>query len=387
MKKKQFNIPFGKPLIEKEEKKAVSDVLKNPILVHGPKTPEFENLFSSFTKSKNSIAVSSCTAGMHLIYFSLGIGHGDEVIVSSQTHVATAHAVELTGAKAVFIDSNNIDGNIDVNCIAKKINKKTKAICVVHYLGIPCDMNKISKIAKINKLFLIEDCALALGSTINNKHVGLFGDAGVFSFYPVKHITSAEGGMIITNKNSLSKKLKLNRAFGVNKSHSKRKSPGLYNVSVLGFNYRMSELHAAIGCEQIKKINKFLEIRKNNFLYLKKLLEQKLYLKILDSVSEKSVNSHYCLTILLPKGSKNFRDTIVNHLQSRGVGCSIYYPHPVPRLKYYKNKYKFNANYYENAAYLSDYSIALPVGPHLKKKDMKSIAITLLDKLYSLYEK
>ena len=383
----KYSIPFGKPLIEKEEKDAVSRVLKNPILVHGSKTPEFENLFSNFTKSKNSIAVSSCTAGMHLIYFSLGVGAGDEVIVSSQTHVATAHAVELTGAKAVFVDSNDTDGNIDIDKIIKKISKKTKAICVVHYLGIPSHMEKISKIARKNKLFLIEDCALALGSTINKKHVGLFGDAGVFSFYPVKHITSAEGGMIITNNNRLTKKLRLNRAFGVNRSHSKRKFPGLYNVPNLGFNYRMSELHAAIGCEQIKKIKRFLKIRKTNFLYLKKLLNKNKYLKIIDSTSRNFNNSYYCLTILLPREFRNFRSNIINHLQLKGVGYSIYYPHPVPRLEYYQKKYRYVSSEYTNASYFSDYSIALPVGPHLQKKDMNNIAITLINIINSLYEK
>ena len=139
-------IPFGKPLIKKEEKNAVSKILNNPILVHGPKTPEFENLFCKFTQSKNAIAVSSCTAGLHLFYFSLGIKKGDEVIVSSQTHVATAHAIELAGATPIFIDSNNKDGNIDIRKIEDKITKKTKAICVVHYLGIPCDLESLVKL-------------------------------------------------------------------------------------------------------------------------------------------------------------------------------------------------------------------------------------------------
>ena len=188
-----MKIRFGKPLIGIAEKKAVQRVLSGNILVHGPKAVDFENIFSKFTKSPFSVSVSSCTAGMHLVYFTLGIGVGDEVIVPAQTHVATAHAVELTGAKAVFIDSNFEDGNIDINKIEKSISKKTKAIAVVHYLGIPVDMNKINKIAKKYNLLVIEDCALALGSLINNKHVGLFGDVGVFSFYPVKHMTTAEG--------------------------------------------------------------------------------------------------------------------------------------------------------------------------------------------------
>ena len=198
-----MKIPFGKPLIDHKEINLVTKVLKSGIYVHGPKSKEFEEKFKKFTKAKNAISVSSCTAGMHLIYFSLGIGKGDEVIVPAQTHIATAHAVELTGAKPVFIDCDNKTGNIDAQKIEEKINIRTKAICVVHYLGIPVNMKEIIKIARKKKLFVLEDCALSLGAKYNNIHTGLIGDAGVFSFYPVKHITTAEGGIVITNNNNL----------------------------------------------------------------------------------------------------------------------------------------------------------------------------------------
>ena len=171
------------------------------------KSKQFENDFKKFTGAADAISVSSCTAGMHLFYFTLGIGKGDEVILPAQTHVATAHTVELVGAKPVFIDSEYPTGNLKIYDIEKKISKKTKAITVVHYLGNPVDMIKLRKIADKHKLLLLEDCALALGAKIKNKHVGLFGDAGFFSFYPVKHITSAEGGMIILkNKTRFSKR-------------------------------------------------------------------------------------------------------------------------------------------------------------------------------------
>ena len=169
-----INIPFGKPLINNKEIFLVKEVLKSSILVHGNKTKIFEKNFKRFVGAKEAITVSSCTAGMHLIFFHLGIGKGDEVIVPSQTHVATAHAVELTGARPVFIDSEKKTGNIDINKIEQKITKKTKAITVVHYLGNPVDMNKLLKIAKKYKLFVMEDCALALGAKVNNKHVSRY---------------------------------------------------------------------------------------------------------------------------------------------------------------------------------------------------------------------
>ena len=162
-------IPFGKPIINKNELKSVLKILKSGIYVHGPKSREFESKFKKLTNAKNAISVSSCTAGMHLIYFTLGIGKGDEVIVPAQTHTATAHAVELTGAKPVFIDCEKKSGNIDQKEILKKINKKTKAICVVHFLGTPVDLTKLKKIAKRKKIFLLEDCALSLGAKLK-KH-------------------------------------------------------------------------------------------------------------------------------------------------------------------------------------------------------------------------
>jgi dTDP-4-amino-4,6-dideoxygalactose transaminase len=373
-----MKISFGKPLIGKAEKRAVLNVLSGNILVHGPKAVEFENIFSKFTKSPFAVSVSSCTAGMHLVYFTLGIGIGDEVIMPAQTHVATAHAVELTGAKAVFVDSNSEDGNIDINKIEDSISKKTKAIAIVHYLGIPVDMNKINKIAKKYNLFVIEDCALALGSKINNKHVGLFGDVGVFSFYPVKHMTTAEGGIIISKNKSLIKLLRLKKAFGVNKTFSERKIPGSYDCVTLGFNYRMSELNAAIGIEQIKKVPSFLKKRKTNFERLSFLLKDFKNIRVIDSGKKILQNSHYCLAILLNKKISKFRMRIVKNLNNLGIGTSIYYPQPVPRMKYYKNKYGYNKNSLKNAEMFSDSSICFPVGPHLNQNHMTFIAKNII---------
>ena len=179
-------IPFGKPIVSNLEFKSVLKVLKSGKYVHGNKTFEFENSFKKFTKSNYATSLSSCTAGMHLFYLSIGLKKGDEVIVPAQTHVATAHAVEIVGAKPVFVDCELKSGNIDINKIEKKITKKTKAIVVVHFLGVPVNMIKINKIAKKYKLAVLEDCALAVGSKIKNKYVGTFGDMSIFSFQQQK---------------------------------------------------------------------------------------------------------------------------------------------------------------------------------------------------------
>ena len=363
-------IPFGKPIIDKKELNAVQKILKSGIYVHGPKSKEFEKNFQKFTKAKNAISVSSCTAGMHLIYFTLGIGKGDEVIVPAQTHTATAHAVELTGAKPIFIDCEKKSGNIDVSKVIQKINKKTKAICVVHFLGTPVDLRKLVKIAKRKKIFILEDCALSLGAKLKNIHTGLIGDAGVFSFYPVKHITTAEGGMIITNNNNLAKKLRIKKAFGIDKSFSERKISGIYDAVELGFNYRMSEIHAVIGIEQLKKFPLFLKKRISNFNYYIKNLSKLKNIEILNDDNKMLFKSHYCLNLVLKGKLKNKRFEIINFLKSKKIGTSIYYPQPVPRMTYYKKKYSYNSSLFLNAAEISDNSFSLPVGPHLKNDEL-----------------
>ncbi|MDA8612566.1 DegT/DnrJ/EryC1/StrS family aminotransferase [Candidatus Pelagibacter bacterium] len=371
-------ITFGKPMINHQEKDAVMSVMDGSILVHGPISTQFEEKFATFTNSPHAISVSSCTAGMHLIYFALGYGPGDEVIVPAQTHIATAHAVELTGAKPVFVDAEKNTGNINIEAIEAAINSKTKAIAVVHYLGVPVDMPKVVQIAKKNNLFLLEDCALAPGAKIDNIHVGLHGDAGVFSFYPVKHLTTAEGGMIILKNENLAKKLKLLKAFGVNRTHGERKIPGFYDTVALGFNYRMSEIHAAIGVVQVDKLQGFLTKRKNNFKALEAYLKETNGLRVLPQPIDGHLeSSHYCLGALLDQDVVSKRSEIINSLAEKGIGSSIYYPQPVPRMKYYREKYGYDEKKYLNASRISDGMIALPVGPHLDLEDMENIAISL----------
>lgn len=370
-----MKIPFGKPLIGVEEIKAVNDVLNGPILVHGPVAKEFESEFAEFTKSPHAISVSSCTAGMHLVYLSLGLGAGDEVIIPSQTHIATAHAVEITGAKAVFVDSELNTGNIDISLIENAITSKTKAIAVVHYLGVPVDMQKINKIAKKYDLFVTEDCALAPGTFLDDKHVGLHGDVGVFSFYPVKHITTAEGGMVISKHKDLLKKISHIKAFGLDRNYSERKIPGLYDVTDLGLNYRISEIHSALGIEQLKKLPDFLKKRKSNFLELEKKLSSIKGVNVLPQLNDdRFTSSYYCLGLILQENLQKSREKIMNSLTNRGIGTSIYYPSPVPRMTYYKNKYGYNPQKFRNSQIISDGMISFPVGPHLSNDDMNFIS-------------
>jgi len=369
------NIPFGYPIILEEEKKAVLKVLDGPILTHGPTVKNFETQFSNFIGGKNSLAVASCTAGLHLAYFYLGIGPDDEVIVPAQTHTATAHAVEFCGARPVFIDSELPTGNININLIENAITDKTKAISIVHFLGIPVNMDKINDIAKKYSLFVVEDCALAIGTYFNNIHAGLHGDVGCFSFYPVKHMTTAEGGMFVTKHDNVAKMINKQRAFGVDRQVSERKIPGVYDVNMLGFNYRMSEIQAAIGVEQLKRMDNFLRKRTENFTLLENNLKSISKIEIIKSNNtDMCQSSYYCLSIILQEDLSERRVEIINKLNEHGVGTSIYYPKPVPLMTYYIQKYGFKNDMFPNASLISDSSIALPVGPHLGKEDMEYIS-------------
>lgn len=379
-----MKIPFGAPMIGAEERAAVSDVLAGPVLVHGPVAAAFEQAFAAFTGAPHAVSVSSCTAGMHLVYFCLGYGPGDEVIVPAQTHVATAHAVELTGARPVFVDAEAGTGNIDIKKIEAAITPRTRAIAVVHYLGVPVDMPLVMTIARRHNLFVLEDCALSPGASVDGVHTGLHGDAGVFSFYPVKHITTAEGGMVILRDAKLAAQLMLKKAFGVDRTHSERKVPGIYDTVALGFNYRMSEIHAAIGKVQVKRLPGFLEQRSKNHAALSKALGDFAGYSVLPAPNTRLQSCHYCLAVLLGEAIAEKRPSIMAALTAQGIGSSIYYPQPVPRMTYYREKYGYNPACYPVAARLSDRSIALPVGPHLSTADMHAIADNLKEIIKSL---
>lgn len=370
-------IPFGRPWIEEEERNAVIEVLHGHVLTHGPQCKAFEDAFQKHLSDGYCLSVSSCTAGLHLIYMHYGIGPGDEVIVPAQTHTATAHAVEFVGARPVFCDCEPETGNMRADQIESLITEKTKAVSIVHFLGIPCQMQEIVDLTKKHNLILVEDAALGVGTSYDGKPAGLWGDAGAFSFYPVKHITTAEGGMVVTKHQDVYDSISKLRAFGVDRTFGERKIPGVYDVTMLGYNYRMSEVQAAIGVQQMKRVPEILDRRTKNFTALKNGLQKMTEIHIVDAVHENTVSSHYCLSIVLQGKLAPKRNDLIPRFNELGVGTSVYYPQPVPRMTYYQQKYGYDSSRYQNAAAISDHSIALPVGPHLNQDDMEYIAQTV----------
>jgi dTDP-4-amino-4,6-dideoxygalactose transaminase len=318
---------------------------------------------------------------LHLAYLEMRLGPGDEVLVPALTHVATAHAVELVGARPVFVDCTPDTGNLDIECAERLVTAHTKALSVVHFAGIPCAMDKVVEVAQLHRMRVVEDCALAVGGAFEGRHVGLFGDTGCFSFYPVKHITTGEGGMLVTRHPEVAEKARRMRAFGVDRGHLERSRPGFYEAVELGLNYRMSELHAALGRGQLGRIGDNLLRRERNFVALKTALAQNKDLRVLDTDDGRVTNSHYCLSVVLLGALSVRRDQVVARLKDAGIGTSIYYPQPVPRMPYYRNKYGYQPQAFAHAEEISDRSIALPVGPHLGPEDIEYLSSRMLEVL------
>lgn len=370
-------IPFGRPMIGDEERAAVLKVLESPQLVHGPVAKAFESAFAaSLDGTAHATSVSSCTAGLHLAYIHLGIGPGDEVIVPAETHVATAHAVEITGARPVFVDSD-ATGNIDTKKIRGAVTERTKAICVVHYLGLPVRMDEVLTVARERKLLVVEDCALAIGATLDGVACGMLGDVASFSFYPVKHMTTAEGGMVVSRHADIVASIENIKAFGYDRTVAERKVPGVYDIVRLGINYRMNEIAAAIGLVQLKRLPDFARVRKENARALRSALEDVEELTLLPDGDARATHGNYCLGVVLGDGVGTRRAEIITELKERGVGVSVHYPVPLPLSKYYKGKYGADARAFPQSVRISGQSIALPVGPHLTPNDMGVIAAEL----------
>jgi perosamine synthetase len=371
------SISFGQPILGKEEKSAVMEVLDGFMLTHGPQCKKFEESFAKRIGVKHAITTSSCTAALHLSLLALKIKPGDEVIVPAETHVATGHAVEHAGAKPVFIDVNKKTGNIEASAIEDAISPNTKAIMVVHYLGLPCDMDEIQKMAKKHSISIVEDCALALGSSYGDMFPGSIGETGCFSFYPAKHMTTMEGGMLTTNSDEIAELVRKQRAFGYDKGLGERAQPGIYDVIMLGYNFRMSEAQAAIGNCQLERLDDFLEKRKRNTEVLLSGLADIEEIKTFPVKQGKAVSSLYCVNAMLPCNTGGDRTNVVTYLKSVGIGTSVHYPVPVPLTSYYKTKYDYHDKEFPIAKWISDTAISLPVGPHLSIDDMEYIVFHL----------
>ena len=364
------SIKFSKTNIADKDIKLVEKIIKSGWLTHGKFTTDFENQFKKYTKSKYAVSVSSCTAGLHLSCLASGFKKGDEIIVPAQTHTATAHAVEYTGARAIFADVDILTGNISLESIKKNITKKTKGVIIVHMAGYPCEVDKILNFCKKKKIVLLEDCAHAVGTKFKKKHVGNFGISGSFSFYPTKQITTGGGGMVLTNDYDFYKKIKSLKAFGIDKDIKDRKKQGDYDVKSLGFNYRMTDFQAALGLNQIVKYT--INLRQRHIIakrYIKNFMNNK---KIKHMPYSKN-----CSFFIFQIFCKN-RDKILKELKNKKIGVSVHYSNALPKMTYYKKKYNLNIGKFKNADSYGCTNISLPVYPKLKMTEVDKICKTII---------
>ena len=374
-------IPYSFQTIGSEEKKAVKDVLNSDWLTQGMKISEFERILARKVGSKYAVVVSSGTAALHLVSLALNLKANDEVITTPISFLATSNAILYCGAKPVFADIDPKTQNIDPLRIEKLITKKTKAIYVTNFAGCSADMSKISAIAKKHHLTVIEDGAHALGAVYKKHYVGScrYSKAVIFSFHPVKHITTGEGGAITTNDKKIYEILISLRTHGIIKDPKRltKKNPGpwYYEMHALGYNYRMSDIQAAIGIEQIKKLDYFVAARRKAAKIYDELF------KFDDSIhtpyESKEYKHAYHLYIVRLRGKKliSKKRQIFDALHKFGIGVQIHYI-PIPMQPFYK-KLGYRIEKYPSALSYYNSAISLPLFPKITRAQQIYVAKTI----------
>ncbi|BCN32510.1 UDP-4-amino-4,6-dideoxy-N-acetyl-beta-L-altrosamine transaminase [Anaeromicropila herbilytica] len=369
-------IPYGRQSIDEDDIQAVIEVLKSDFLTTGPKIEEFEKAVADYVGAKYAVAISNGTAALHAACYAAGIGVGDEVITTPITFVASSNSVLYCGGTPVFADINPDTYNIDPNEIRKKITSKTKAIIAVHYTGQPCDMNEIHKIAKEHNLIVIEDAAHALGADYKGKKIGSISDMTTFSFHPVKHITTGEGGMITTNSKEFYDSLILFRSHGITRDTNRmthNEGDWYYEQLELGYNYRMTDIQCALGINQIKKLDNFIERRK-------KLVENyNNAFKELDNIiipfqKDECHNSWHLYVIQVQNID---RKHVFDRLREKGIGVNVHYI-PVYKQPYYlKNGYDKECCH--NAEEFYSKAISLPLYSDLTDEQQSYVIKQVID--------
>ena len=364
-------IPITIPFIDNRDQKKVAQAIKYG---WGDKCFEniknFEKKFKKKYKLEYTSATSSCTGALHLALMSLGIKKGDEVILPDITWVSCANAIKYVGATPVFADIKEDTWCIDPSDIEKKITKKTKAIMVVHIYGNVCDMSSINKLIKKNKLFLIEDCAEAIGAKYKNKYVGTFGDASVFSFHGTKTITTGEGGMFVCKSKKVWDNYQLIHNMGKNP-----KQPKYFFLDVIGLKYKISNLQAALGESQLDKINYLIKMKKKVYNNYKKILNNEIFQLNKPEIDTISTYWMTTLTIKNIKLKKNFKEKLIEHCMQKNIHLRPFF-YPLSSMPMYKgNKKSDNKIAYK----LTQNSVNLPSGYNLKLNEIKRVCDTIHD--------
>ena len=372
-------IKFGIPYVTKDEINATKKVLKSKWLTTGKLVTDFENNFRKYKKSKFATGVSSCTDALFMSLLSLKLKKHDEVITSAMTFCSAVNVIENAGAKPVLVDIKKDTLNIDPDIIEKKITKKTKAIIIVHFAGMPCEMEKILKITKKYNIKLIEDCAHSIESKYKGNHVGSFGFSGCFSFYANKNITTGgEGGMILCKNKILDNYFKKLRLHGMTKEAWKRfdikKNYHNYDLEFSGLKNNMTNVQASMGIVQLNKIEKLWKLRKKIYLNYQNFFKNYNIGLQFSSEGFTDYKHAYHLFVIYFKDNKkiNIRNKLIKFLKKKEIGFGIHY-RSANDLKFYKQKYKWNKKTAPNAYNIGSNIISLPLQPDLTVKEQNFI--------------
>ncbi len=381
-------LPFGTPCLGEEEIAEVVDTIKSGWIGTGPKTIRFEQMFRDYVGSEYAVAVSSCTAGLHLSLIAAGVGPGDEVITSPMTFAATGNVIIHQGATPVFVDIDPKTLNIKPELIEGRITERTKAIIPVHFGGLACEMDEIMAIARQHGLLVIEDAAHAIGARYHGKMVGSIGDLTSFSFYANKNMTTAEGGMVTTNNAAFAEKLQIYRLHGLSRDAWQRfkvKRLMLSECIYPGYKYNMTDLQASLGIHQLEKLESFLAIRERYAEMFDDAFRDmpEVSLQPRPKGGDDRHALHLYVLILDLTRLRVDRNTILSALRAENIGAAWHYKalhlHP-----YYRERFGYKEGMFPNAEYVSERILSLPLTPRMTEQDVRDV-ITAVHKVIEFY--
>ncbi|MGG0662689.1 UDP-4-amino-4,6-dideoxy-N-acetyl-beta-L-altrosamine transaminase [Viridibacillus arvi] len=367
-------LPYGKQMLDEADIEAVNKVLKGDYLTTGPMIKQFEERIANYVGAKYAVAFTNGTAALHGACFAAGIGEGDEVITSPITFAASANCVLYQGGTVVFADIDRQTYNIDPLEIEKKITPNTKAIIPVHFTGQPVQLNVIQRLAKEHNLVVIEDAAHALGASYKGHKIGALSDMTMFSFHPVKHITTGEGGIITTNSKEYYEKLMQFRSHGITRNPellSENHGPWYYEMQFLGYNYRMTDIQAALGCSQLDKLNGFVKRRKEIVSVYNKAFSDMLEVQIPYQHSDTDSSWHLYILKLNLDTLTVTRKEVFEELHKLNIGVNVHYI-PVHTLSYYQ-ELGYKRGSLPKSEQLYEEIISLPLFPLMQEQDIQDV--------------